>query len=150
MTNTFTIRKATADDLDRMADLLYELFSIEKDFTQDKAKQLRGLTILMRCGTAALWVAEQDGEVVGMVSAQMNISTAEGAFSALLEDLIVTEDRRKQGIGTKLLQTAIGWAEFKGAKRIQLLSDKRNHPAIEFYKNEGWNLTNMVAFNRKI
>lgn len=150
MQNKFTIRKATPDDLNRMADLLYELFSIEKDFTQDKAKQLRGLTTLMRCGTAAVWVAEQEGEVAGMITAQMNISTAEGAFSALLEDLIVTKDRRNQGIGTKLLQTAVSWSEFKGAKRVQLLSDRRNQPAIDFYKNEGWNLTHMIAFNRKI
>ncbi len=150
MSNNYTIRKATADDIDRMAGLLHELFSIEKDFALDKDKQIRGLTILLRCSTAALWVAEQDGEVIGMISAQMNISTAEGAFSALLEDLIVTETRRKQGIGTKLLQTAVSWAEFKGAKRVQLLADKRNQPAIDFYKKEGWNLTNMIAINRKI
>jgi len=150
MNNRIIIRKATLADLESMIDLLTELFSIEVDFTIDRSKQSNGLKILLRSGSASLWVAEVNSEVVGMVSAQMNISTAEGGLSALLEDLIVRQEFRKQGIGTKLLNTAINWAEFKGAKRVQLLSDKRNQPALDFYTKEGWTTTNMIALRKGI
>ncbi len=148
MSERVIIRRATAADLESMVELLAELFAIETDFAIDTVKQRKGLIILLRTRTASLWVAQHAQQIVGMVSAQLNISTAEGALSALLEDLFVRSEFRREGIGTRLLQAAINWAECKGAKRVQLLADQHNQRALEFYRNAGWSATHMTALRK--
>ena len=65
-----TIDFATADDLESMADLLAELFTLESDFRPDRDKQLAGLyTILDNPAVGQLFVLRIDGAVVGSKAA---------------------------------------------------------------------------------
>ena len=98
-----TIRTAEPSDVAQLAALLEELFAIEADFAFVRNKQIQGLKQLLASEKAALFVAESDRRVVGMCSLQTLISTAEGGPVGLVEDLIVTEAFRHQGIGEKLL-----------------------------------------------
>jgi GNAT superfamily N-acetyltransferase len=66
----------------------------------------------------------------------------------LLEDLIVAADFRHQGIGAKLLGEAVYWAECRGLKRLQLLADKDNLPALNFYQTQGWQSTQLVCLRK--
>jgi GNAT superfamily N-acetyltransferase len=88
--------------------------------------------------------------VIGMVSAQLVISTAMGAPSVWLEDMIVLESFRGQGVGKALLNSAEGWAKSKGAKRIQLVADADNAPALQFYKHLEWQPTKLFAWKKII
>lgn len=144
------IRHALNDDLNELVELLGELFAIESDFSDDADKQLKGLELLLRQKQARLWVAEleETGEIVAMCSVQVLISTAEGAKVGLIEDLIVTEAYRYQGIGQLLLQQVLGWAEAQGLKRLQLLADKNNQGALDFYATQSWQTTNLVGLRR--
>ena len=45
--DTISIEPATLEDLSQLADLLAELFTLEGDFTPDRAKQLRGLRLIL-------------------------------------------------------------------------------------------------------
>jgi hypothetical protein len=74
------IRPAGSADIPQMCDLLSELFSIESDFSPDREKQTRGLNLLLddSSGASIVLVAEREGEITGMCSAQTMISTAEG------------------------------------------------------------------------
>ncbi len=141
------IRHAVKKDLNALANLLAELFSIEADFSHDAGRQLEGLQLLLRHNQARLWVAESEdnGRVVAMCSVQVLISTAEGAKVGLIEDLIVTKDYRYQGIGQLLLKQVMEWAESQGLKRLQLLADKDNRDALEFYAGQNWQMTNLVG-----
>jgi ribosomal protein S18 acetylase RimI-like enzyme len=146
-----TIRTANQSDIAQLVELLQELFSIEIDFIFDKDKQTNGLNLLLKCDKDFILVAESanDNKVVGMCTIQTLISTAEGGQVGLLEDLVVAAGFRHQGIGSKLLAEAVYWAERQGLKRLQLLADKNNLPALGFYKNQGWQSTELVCLRKR-
>jgi len=145
------IRKATIKDIEAMTGLLYQLFSIEEDFTFDEVKQKRGLELVVSNTESAIaFVAEIDGKVIGMLTAQTNISTAEGSISAVLEDMVIEKSFRGKGIGKKLMQAMEDWAREKGIKRLQLLADKTNSPALAFYNKLGWDQTKMFCLRKYI
>ena len=139
-----TIRPARTDDIVAMAGLLGQLFAIEADFAADEQAQMRGLSLLLGAA-ACLLVADADGAVVGMVSIQPLISTAEGAAVGLMEDLVVAEVCRGRGIGTRLLHAALAWAREQGLTRVQLLADKDNAKALQFYSRHSFEKTQLVC-----
>lgn len=147
---TFTIDPARTGDIDSLVRLLNVLFSIEQDFTPNEAAQRRGLELLLASpDQGQIFVARHpvDG-VVGMVSAQLVISTAIGAPSAWIEDMVVREPFRGQGVGKSLLDQAREWALSKGARRVQLLADADNAPALAFYRHQDWQPTRLVAWKK--
>ena len=139
-----TIRHARADDTLAMAGLLGQLFAIEADFVADGQAQVRGLSLLLGAA-ACLLVADEDGMVVGMVSVQSLISTAEGGVVGLLEDLVVAEECRGRGIGSRLLHAALDWAQAQGMTRVQLLADHNNAKALQFYAKHSFHKTQLVC-----
>jgi len=145
-----TLRTAKPSDIPQLVELLKELFTIEADFDFDEDKQARGLNLLLKSEKDCILVAEllSDNRVLGMCTVQTLISTAEGGAVGLLEDLIVAADFRHQGIGAKLLAEAVNWANCQGLKRLQLLADKNNLPALNFYQKQGWNSTQLVCLRK--
>ncbi len=141
------INNATYKDIPALVELLTELFSIEKDFKPDTVKQITGLGLMLnKPDQAVIKVARNgDGSVVGMVSAQLVISTSEGATSAWVEDMIISKNYRAAGLGKMLLIDVLRWAQDKGATRAQLLVDTENEPAVGYYKHLGWETTQLQA-----
>ena len=145
-----TIRNALHADLEPLVALLKELFSIEADFAVDERRQRRGLSLMLDgCGKhRCVKVAEAQGRVVAMCTAQLVVSTAEGAFSALVEDLVVTECMRGRGIGVAVLAAVEAWARQHGATRLQLLADKENQQALIFYQKQRWLSTRLICLHK--
>jgi ribosomal protein S18 acetylase RimI-like enzyme len=144
-----SIRRATAADVEALVALLADLFSIEADFRPDADRQRRGLALLLESpGQRVVLVAERRGEVVGMVTVQLVVSTAEGALSGLVEDMVVASGERGRGIGRRALSAAEAWARERGATRLQLLADRENGPALGFYERMGWRGTRLVCLRR--
>src|ERR1700722_19904238 len=82
------IEPATEADLDELSEMLGALFSQESDFRPDKDKQLRGLRLIFeQRSRGRVFVLRRDGVIVGMINLLFTISTAEGGFVMLLEDL---------------------------------------------------------------
>jgi GNAT superfamily N-acetyltransferase len=138
---------ANQADIPDLVVLLDILFGIEKDFSADVSKQKNGLALLLQNPqTASLQVARNAaGKVIGMVSAQLVISTAQGAPSAWVEDMVLENDYRGQGIGKQLLQNALTWAKQQGATRAQLLVDIENTEALGYYQHLNWESTQLQA-----
>ena len=150
MQSNFNIENATLADIPALTALLDSLFAIEVDFSADTEKQILGLQMIIENPKhAIIKVARNDeNKVIGMVSAQLVISTAQGSYSAWIEDMVVAEGFRGRGLGRRLLDEAISWAKEKGASRAQLLVDMENEPAIGYYQHLGWGNTQLQA--RKI
>ena len=143
------IRPATAADIPALLELLEELFGVEVDFGFDAAKAEQALRLLLDAPSQACVLAAGSGaEVLGMCTVQLVVSTAEGGLSGLLEDMVVRPARRGQGLGRRLLAAAASWAASKGATRLQLLADKGNVPALEFYRKAGMAGTRMICLRK--
>ena len=144
------IRPARPADLDALVDLLRMLFSIEADFDFDAARQRQGLAMLLAHETAVILVAEAAGQVIGMCSGQLTISTAEGGFSLLVEDVVVAGPWQGKGVGRQLLAALEQWAADRKIARLQLLADRNNAVALGFYRKLGWQGTELICQRRRI
>jgi GNAT superfamily N-acetyltransferase len=143
------IRAATAADLDSLVRLLGLLFSIEADFRPNPPRQRHGLLLMIEePERRVVLVADRAGAIIGMVTVQLVVSTAEGAPSAWVEDMVVDEKARGGGVGRRLLQAAERWARGRGATRFQLLAYRANLPAHRFYRRMGWCGTQLVCLRR--
>jgi ribosomal protein S18 acetylase RimI-like enzyme len=138
-------RQAVPADLPQLARLLEKLFTIEEDFQYSYDLQRQGLGLLLESKSATIIVAAENNRIVGMITGQLTISTAEGGRSLVVEDLYVNEQVRGRGIGRLLLHEVGKWANRFGARRMQLLADCNNHKALDFYDHIGWQQTKLIC-----
>ncbi|MET0027866.1 MAG: GNAT family N-acetyltransferase [Candidatus Thiodiazotropha sp.] len=138
MLEAYTIRAAQASDLEDMVRLLSQLFALERDFDIDPKRQRAGLEQLLASDIAQIFVASLQDRVVAMVTVQRVISTAEGGPVAWVEDLVVDASCRGQGIGRSLLGHLQDWCAASNISRLQLVADRDNHAALDFYRRQGW------------
>jgi len=129
------IEPATFEDLDELSGLLGELFSEESDFRPDRDKQLRGLRLIFeQPNRGRVFVLRSDRTIVGMINLLFTISTAEGGFVILLEDLVIHKTFQGKGYGSRLLEYAIDFAKQKNFLRITLLTDRPELRSQSFFK----------------
>jgi GNAT superfamily N-acetyltransferase len=125
--------------------MLGGLFSQEGDFRPDKEKQLRGLRLIFeQPSRGRVFVLRQNGAIVGMINLLFTISTAEGGFVILLEDLVIHQQYQGKGYGSKLLQHAIDFAKQKNFLRITLLTDRPENLAQEFFRHHDFVESSMI------
>src|SRR5881392_1405999 len=139
------IEPATEADLDELSEMLAELFKQESDFRSDKERQLRGLRLIFeQPSRGRVFVLRRDGAIVGMINLLFTISTAEGGFVILLEDLVIHKEYQGHGYGSKLLEHAIKFARQKNFLRITLLTDRPENLAQEFFRRHGFVESSMI------
>jgi len=142
---------ATEQDLPAMADLLYELFTLESDFRPERTKQIAGLKVILNTpAIGQLFVLRVDGEITGMANALITVSTAQGTRVLLLEDVIVRAKHRGSGLGRQLVEHVCTWAKDQGMTRVTLLADKDNAPALAFYEQLDFEESAMVVRRRRL
>ena len=139
------IEPATEADLDELSEMLGDLFAQEGDFRPDKEKQLRGLRLIFeQPSRGRVFVLRQNGAIVGMINLLFTISTAEGGFVMLLEDLVIHKKYQGKGYGSRLLQHAIDFAKQKNFLRVTLLTDRPENVAQEFFRHHGFVESSMI------
>lgn len=145
MHESLRIEPATLEDLPTLVELLHDLFSMEADFVPDRDRQSRGLRLILeQPSRGRIFVLRNDHQIIGMINLLITISTAEGGFVLLLEDLVVHRDHRGQGYGSKLLGRALDFAKEKGFLRITLLTDRPNEESKRFYLARGFTESDMI------
>ena len=135
------------------AALLAELFGIEADFEVDIGKQREGLEKLLASPGADVLVAVAaggGGAPCGMATMQEVVSTAEGGPAGVVEDVVVARAHRGRGLGPLLLRGVEAAAAARGIRRLQLLADTANDPALRFYAREGWERTQLVCLRKRV
>ena len=134
-------------DVGNMLDLLMELFIQEEEFCFDRELSKKAvIEILSDTQLGEILVAKKGAKVIGMVTLLRTVSTALGQPVLLLEDMIVGEQYRDQGVGSSLIKYAKSIAEELKCGRISLLSDHINKDAHRFYGKNGFSRSNMVTF----
>ena len=142
---------ATTEDLPHLADLFAELFTLESDFKPEREKQLRGLRLILdNTELGRLFVLRIDGKVAGMANALTTVSTAEGGYVLLLEDVIVRREYRGDGLGKMLVEHVLTWAKAEGMTRVTLLADRDNTGALDFYRKLGFDDSHMKVLRKSL
>ncbi len=128
------IRKSVKEDCPKLLELIRELALYEKA-PQEVTVTLDHF-IESGFGENPVWwafVAEADGNVEGFAMYYIRYSTWKGQ-RMYLEDLIVTEKMRGQGLGKLLFDALIAEAKEKKFNGITWQVLDWNEPAINFYK----------------
>lgn len=140
-------RKADKKDIPKLCELLAVLFSQEEEFAPDEDKQRQALNkIIENDSVGDIYIAEEEGSIVGMVNILYTVSTALGDKVAILEDMVVARACRGRHIGSALLDYAVSQTKEKGCKRVTLLADGDNARAHRFYEQKGFTMSGMVPF----
>ena len=135
--NNILIRKAEINDMVSVLSLIRELAKFERE---PKSVSINVDDLIndgfcdnpkFRC-----LVAEKNKKVVGMALFYGRYSTWKGK-TLHLEDLIVKQKFRGQGIGKQLYKKFIEIALDEGVRRAEWVALDWNTNAIKFYKNSG-------------
>ena len=129
-----TIRKGMKKDLPSVLKLIKEL----ADFENAKDQVTITLEDLEKDGFGEhpwYWflVAEKDDEIVGLSFYWIRYSTWKGKF-LFLEDFVIKEEYKRQGIGSKLFEETINICKKKDLNGMIWQVLYWNTSAIEFYK----------------
>jgi len=85
---------------------------------------------------------------VAMINLLYTYSTALGEPVALLEDMVVSDDYRGQGVGSLLLDYAVHFSEDRGCKRVTLLTDADNSEAQHLYHKLEFERSHMQVYRK--
>jgi ribosomal protein S18 acetylase RimI-like enzyme len=83
-----------------------------------------------------LLVAEAKNEPVGYVT----LNHSKALKNTWVTDLVVTPDQRRQGIGSALVIASQDWAKQENSRRLVLIMQPKNHPAIQLARKLGFEL----------
>jgi GNAT superfamily N-acetyltransferase len=130
----FTIRKGLKNDLPAVLELIRELAHYERaaDEVVNTVEQMEtdGFGEKPLFG---FFVAEKEGSIKGMALYYYRYSTWKGK-RLYLEDIIVTESSRGNGLGDRLFKAVADFALAEGCSGMSWQVLDWNEPAINFYK----------------
>jgi GNAT superfamily N-acetyltransferase len=137
--NKPTIRQATIQDLQRLVpifDSYREYFSQKKDpemveeFLFDRFEHLESV----------IFIAEQQGEVIGFAQLYPLFSSLSLQRVWLLNDFFIAEEYRGCGVGTKLFRKVKEFTLLTKSKGIELSVEHTNKKAWSFWEKHGFKL----------
>ncbi|GHU90674.1 hypothetical protein FACS1894202_10860 [Clostridia bacterium] len=56
---------------------------------------------------------------------------------AVLWDIRVADEYKRQGVGRSLFQSAVDWSKSQGMKQLKIECQNNNVPAVKFYRKQG-------------
>jgi GNAT superfamily N-acetyltransferase len=87
----------------------------------------------------AIFIAEdEEGQVIGLLSASQRWTLWHTGACVLIEELVVDEGARGQGVGHALIQAALDWARTQGCSEVEVSTDHDNTDAQAFYRRLGF------------
>ena len=131
---TVTIRPAGPGDEAAVVRLTQEMAAAEDDVSPVDEHYARRF---LASPAAGVLLAEDDGEAVGLLSYALVPGLYHAADSGLIELLIVTGARRGEGIGRRLVRTALRMLREAGCAEASVSTGERNDPAQHVYREAG-------------
>lgn len=128
------IREGKENDIPAALKLVKELATYEK--APDEVEVSESQMLDWGFGKNALFrffVAEEEGKVIGLALYYYKYSTWKGKC-IFLEDIIVTESKRNNHIGSQLFERVVKVAKEENVKRLEWQVLNWNAPAIDFYE----------------
>ena len=134
-----TIRRATAADLPAIVGLLADdVLGAQREEPGDPA-YAQAFEAIAADPRQWLMVADADGEVVGTLQLTVIPGLSHrGMTRALVEAVRVAASQRDRGLGSQMLEWAVGTARELGCGMVQLTSNASRADAHRFYERLGF------------
>lgn len=100
------------------------------------ADERRYLRAVRRHPDAAVFVAEDDGTIIGRLSLSRDVHPASRHVGDL--GLMVASTHRRRGVGRALLEQGVSWAAASEIQKLELHVFPWNEPAIALYESFGF------------
>ncbi|MGH3071039.1 MAG: GNAT family N-acetyltransferase [Gaiellaceae bacterium] len=113
-----------------------EAWLLSTEGWRSAAEERRYLRALKRHPDAAVYVAEDDGAIIGRLSVARDPNSASRHVADL--GIMVAAGHRRRGIGRALLEQAVAWARDAGVRKLELHVFPWNEPAIRLYEEFGF------------
>lgn len=134
-----SIRPATIADVPGVASMIGCYWQFEGIAGFDAARVQATLTrLLAEPRWGACWLAEIDGVACGYLIATIMLSIEFGGPMAEIDELWLAPERRGEGLGRALLQTAEQALAARGCTQVALLLGSGNGTARDFYHRLGY------------
>ena len=133
MNNSFVLREAKAEDLEQLLQLLHQLSKkTEEDEKAERAKLEETLKRMVADGNYFTCVFEEGGKVLGtgLLLVQLNLAHG-GRPYGHIENIVVDENHRKEGIGMRVVEWLVERAREKGCYKVILDCSRENMPFYE-------------------
>ena len=137
-----TIRPAEPGDAQSLVELASEIGREEGSWLltteewRSTAEERRYLRAVRRHPDAAVFVAEESGEILARLSVSRDVHPASRHVGDL--GLMVASHHRRRGVGRALLDQAVLWAVSAGIQKLELHVFPWNEPAIALYESSGF------------
>jgi ribosomal protein S18 acetylase RimI-like enzyme len=138
------VREASAEDAEIIHSLAAELAGAVGDSPPSLENVRERLAELLEEPRARVLVAEGD-VIVGVVSLWIKPDLAHGDSVVEVPMLVISEDRRREGVGKLMMEEVQRLASENGANLIELVATTQNNPAREFYRSLGFVETDHVT-----
>lgn len=96
--------------------------------------------------SALVRVARVDGEAVGLVVADRRHDRYLGLDLGVLSWIYVSPAHRRAGVGTALMDEAMGWMEREGLRASEVFVTAANEAAISRYRAQGYRVVDHRMF----
>jgi ribosomal protein S18 acetylase RimI-like enzyme len=109
------------------------------------------LSALLKAPGATLLIArepDENGEIVGVLS--LTVYRVPTGLRSIVEDVVVDEKMRRQGIGEALVRHAIDIARDAGANGVALTSNPQREAANQLYRSMGFERRNTNPYFYKL
>jgi RimJ/RimL family protein N-acetyltransferase len=139
---SLVVRRARPEDAAALVELAVavgsepEAWLLNTDSWRSVGEERRYIRALKRHPDAAVFVAEDEGTIVGRLSVARDPHRASHHVADL--GLMVAAGHRRRGIGRALLEQAVEWARDAGIRKLELHVFPWNEPAIRLYEQFGY------------
>ena len=132
------IRRATPNDLAGIITLLHEFAEFEKltDRLQITEEKLSA-AVLGPDAFAYCLVATDGSKLVSYAILYPIFASFRGQKGMFVEDLFITEEYRRDGLGERMLREIAKLARECACNRVDLMVLEWNTPAVKFYEKHG-------------
>lgn len=146
---SIVIRQATEDDYEAACLLFHTVDAFHVHMypaifqeTDGPARPRERFVEKLSSPDKALFVAEWNGELCGLADVQEEASPPYPMFIpsriARIDNLVVGEAHRRQGVARALITAIRQWTEDRGIESIQLSVYSKNTDALAFYDGAGF------------
>jgi GNAT superfamily N-acetyltransferase len=139
------IRKARKSDLPAIRKLVTELVAVLDDTECIDIRSARTtLEHLLKDDRSHFLVAATKGTPVGLIHFMIRQTILHRSPSAMIDELVVTKEYQRKGIGRQLVLATIDRCTQLGCCEVEVSTERTNIEARKFYKSCGFNRSEML------